>query len=362
MVIDYLNNIYNSGILQKSFLGNSIFSYIQIVALFCGLFITSLIIKKIVNSKLMVLAQKENSKLSKIEPFLKKIDSPITVIFFILGLSWSTNILNFNTNITQAIQKIISTLYIIIFATILIRVIDMLIFVYLKPKVKETKTDLDDSLLPILKKFSKIIIVVIAAISIISNFGFDISSLVAGLGIGGLAFALAAKDILSNLFGGISILFDKPFKSGQRIKFMGVDGFIDEIGIRTTKIKTLDGTQVIVPNAKFTDNLIENVTREEARKVVMNLGLTYDTTNTKIKKAMSLVQKIINENKHTKNEPLMAFTDFKDFSLNILVIYYIQNKDAILEAKNDINLEIKKAFEKNKIEFAFPTQTIHVKK
>jgi len=336
------------------FFGNMLYSYINFLFFILVLLFLSMVVKRIINKKLNNLA---DDKKNKLKPFLKKIDFQITLIFLLFGINFSHYFLIFTNQIKVIIENVSNVLYILFFTSLFFRLIDFISEIYIRKE-----SNLNRELVPILKKFIKLFIFIIAFIVILEKTGFDITSLVAGLGIGGLAFALAAKDILSNLFGGVSILIDKPFQIGQRIKFMGIDGFIDEIGIRTTKIKTLDGTQVIIPNAKFTDNMIENVSREESKKVVMNIGLIYSTTNTKINKAMKILKDIIVKNQNTKNEPLIAFNDFKESSLNILLVYYIENKSAILTTKNDINLEIKKQFEKNKIEFAYATQTIHVKR
>lgn len=233
---------------------------------------------------------------------------------------------------------------------------------YLKPLAAKSKTDLDDALVPILQRLSVFVVYAIAIIMILNHFGQEIGPLLAGLGIGGLAFALAAKDLLSNIFGSVTVLLDKPFTLGQRIRINGVDGTVKEINVRTTRIETLDGTQVYIPNAKFTDQIVENVAREEARKVMMTIGLVYGTTNKKMQEAVDVLNKILDKQKGLTETRFVYFTEFGAYSLNILVIYYIKDKDNILPIRHDVNMKIKEEFEKAGIEMAFPTQTIEVKK
>jgi len=233
---------------------------------------------------------------------------------------------------------------------------------YVTPLASKTKTDLDDTLIPILRKLIGFTIYAIALIMVLNHFGQEIGPLLAGLGIGGLAFALAAKDLLGNIFGSITVLTDKPFSIGQRVRVGGHDGFVKEISVRTTKIKTLDGTMLYVPNATFTSTIVENVSREPTRKVLMNIGVTYDTSNAKMKKAVEILNKILAKQKGLDGKHLVYFTEFGDFSLKILVIYYIKDKDNILPIKHDVNMQIKEQFEKAKIDMAFPTQTIELKK
>ena len=203
---------------------------------------------------------------------------------------------------------------------------------------------------------------------LIKSFGYDVTSLVAGLGIGGLAFALAAQPLLSNLFGGIAIIADKPFHIDDRIVIDGkYDGFVREIGMRSTIIETLNSTKLTIPNAVIATTVVENITREKARKITMNLGLTYNSSTKKIEEAIKILKEILEKNQFVVNNDkdcvsIVAFNEFKDFSLNINVIYYIKDLDNISKAKTEINLAIKEKFEKAGIEFAYPTQTVYVKK
>jgi len=173
---------------------------------------------------------------------------------------------------------------------------------------------------------------------------------------------MAAKDTLSNIFGGFTIFTDQPFKLKDRIKVIGIDGMVQEIGLRSTRIKTLEGRTVTIPNSKFTENPVENVSKEPSRKVVLNLGLTYDTTEIQMKKAMKILKDIAKNNKNLHEKILLSFNSFGDFALGILFIYYIKKGSDILETQSEISSEILKQFNKNKLEFAFPTQTIYTKK
>ena len=192
-----------------------------------------------------------------------------------------------------------------------------------------------------------------------NNAGFDVGALIAGLGIGGIAFAMAAKDSISNVFGGITIFADRHFRLNDRIKVDGYDGSVKDIGIRSTRLQTLEGRMVSIPNSKFTDTLVENVTSEPTRKVVLSLGLTYDTDHKQMNKAIEILKDIANSNESVDGNFKIAFSGFGDFSLNILFIYYITKEGDILMTQNDINMSILERFNNENLEFAFPTQTIY---
>ena len=173
---------------------------------------------------------------------------------------------------------------------------------------------------------------------------------------------MAAKDTIANIFGGFMIFMDKPFKLKDRIKIVGVDGTVKEIGLRSTRIQTLEGRLVTIPNMKFTENPVENVSAEPHRKVVLNLGLTYDTTPKKMELALKTLKSIAKKNKNIDEKILLSFNGFGDFAMNILFIYYIKKSSDILETQTKMNTAILTEFNKNKLEFAFPSQTIYTKK
>ena len=238
--------------------------------------------------------------------------------------------------------------------------LDALIEEYLVPLVEKSETDLDDQLLPIARKAIRVTIWIMAIIIGLDNAGYDIMAIVAGLGLGGLAFALAAKDSVAHLFGGFVLFTDKPFSINDRIITNGFDGIVQEIGIRSTRVRALDGREVTIPNEDIANNSIINVTSEPDRKITLDLGLTYDTSHDNMQKAMVLLQQIttqITEIDETKT--VTAFNAFGDFALNIRFIYFIKKGSNVFETKTKLNLEVLEKFNANGLEFAFPTQTIY---
>ncbi len=195
----------------------------------------------------------------------------------------------------------------------------------------------------------------------LNNAGYDVAALIAGLGIGGLALAMAAKDTVSNVFGGFTIFTDRPFTLNDRIKVAGYEGYIREIGLRSTRLQTLEGRVVTIPNSRFSDTPVENVTLEPSRKVVLNLGLTYDTSPEQMRRALDILTQIGTQHVELEDRLLVSFNGFGDFSMNILFIYYIKSGADILGTQTEINLLILDRFNAAGLEFAFPTQTLYTK-
>lgn len=314
-----------------------------------------------VSSKIVkVLASKTKSQLDDILSHL--LEKPIIFMIILAGFYIGAHQLTLPAKTGAIFDKAMVVLFTLNMSWIIINFIDAIIINYVQPMAEKSKSDLDDHLLPIIRKLVKVVLWVIVLIMIIKSFGFDVSALITGVGIGGLAFALAAQELLSNFFGGIAILSDKPFKLGDRIRVDQNEGWVREIGMRTTRIETLDGTQLVIPNSQIAKSILENVSREKARKIKLSIGLSYDTPQKKILKAQQIIHDLVVKNKYTENETEAALTDFGDSALIITINYWIKEADTakILSVKNEINLGIKERFEEEGINMAFPTRTVHI--
>ncbi len=236
-----------------------------------------------------------------------------------------------------------------------------------------TEIAIDSQLVGPIRKMLRIIVVVIAVLFIVSSvFGGDIRAWLAGLGIAGLAVSLAAQDSLKNLFGSITILIDRPFRVGERIVYGGHDGTIEEIGFRSTTLRTGTGHQVTIPNALIVNGSVENIGRRPFIRRKMDIGITYDTPQAKIEEALQIVKGILEEEgirepiHQTVNgnefPPRAFFDDLKADSLNIMVLYWFVPPAYwdYMEHAQRLNLRIFEEFERAQIEFAFPTQTLYL--
>lgn len=293
---------------------------------------------------------------------LDRLESPMAYFLGTFGIWKSIDWLTLTEIAEGRVDKVFYLVTVIFVAWALSRVVEALIKTYLSPIVEKSDSDLDDQILPLLTKTLKIVIWSMAIVIGLNNAGYDVGAIVAGLGIGGLALALAAQDSVKNLFGGFTIFTDKPFKIKDRVKVAGFDGNIEEIGIRSTRLRTLEGRMVTIPNSKFADSAIENVTSEPNRKVVLNLGLTYDTDELGVQKAIDIARSIVEGHEETDPAVAVGFNAFNDSALNVIVVYRIVSGGDILGTQTTINLEILKQFNAAKLEFAFPTQTLHLNK
>jgi MscS family membrane protein len=345
-------------LLTRTFYGNTIRDWL--VAM--GIILASIIVAKMIywlgQNLGRRLTAKTNTKLDDI--LLDLAEEPFVGAVVLFGIWLGVGTLTLSPNISEWVAKIFHVAIAIVVGWLLSRLFDSAYQNILVPIASKTDTDLDDQLLPIVRRGSRTIIWTLAIIVGLNNAGYNIGALLAGLGIGGLALAMAAKDTVSNMFGGFTIFYDQPFKLNERIKINGIDGIVEEIGLRSTRIRTLEGRLVTIPNATFSGSPVENVSREPTRKKVVTLGLTYDMTADHVEKAMAILKEVAAANEGVEEEPKLGFNSFGDFSLNILLIYYIKKDADILGTETAMNLAILRQFTDAGLDFAFPTQTVLV--
>ncbi len=230
---------------------------------------------------------------------------------------------------------------------------------------KTTESTIDDILVPLFGKTLRIFTVILAGIFLVQNLtGVKIGPLLASLGIGGIAVALAAKDSIANFFGTLTILFDKPFQVGERIVIDNYDGVVEDVGFRSTRIRLLTGHLVTIPNEKMVNSGLENIAKRPNIRWLTNIGITYDTPPEKIEKAVSILREIVadHEGMHPDFPPRVYFNGFNDWSLNILMVIWYHPPEywQFQEWVQRTCLEITWQFSSEGIDFAFPTRTLHL--
>ena len=346
--------------LTKGFYGNTIKEWLIALSIIFGSFILGKILYLISTKFLRKLTSKTKTELD--DHLIDRLEKPIIFAIIIIGVWIGLKTLNLHPDIESWFSKSYIILIAFNISWVMTRTVETVMDLYILPLTERSKTDFDNQIYPIVKKSVIYIIWAIGIIVGLNNAGYNVGAILASLGIGGLAMAMAAKDTVSNFFGGITIFTDKPFKVGDRIKIAGFDGTVTELGIRSFHLKTLQGTVVTIPNSKVTDSCVENVSLEESRKITLNLGLTYQTEPEKIKLAMDLLGQIAIEHTSVHDKYLISFNSFGDSSLGILFIYYIKKGEDILGTQSEMNLKILTLFNQNRLDFAYPTQTLFIEK
>lgn len=234
---------------------------------------------------------------------------------------------------------------------------------YLETIAGKNETNLDNHVVPLIKKILRVFVVIVGGLFILNNLDVNITALLAGLSIGGLAVALAAQDTLKNMFGSFMIFVDKPFSVGHWISSGDIDGTVEEVGFRSTRIRTFRNSLTYVPNGKLADSTIDNHGLRQFRRFFTHISVTYDTPPDLIEVFVVGLRKIVENHPNTRKDfYIVEFNDMGDFSLRIMfyIFFAVPTWGEELRARHEILIEVVKLAEKLGVRFAFPTQTVHM--
>jgi small-conductance mechanosensitive channel len=345
-------------LLQGTFFGNTVLSYI-IVA---GVIVVGLVAVKIVTSVVINALHKWTAKTaSKLDDLIIEILRKNAVPLLYYGVFY---VATRSLVLPSALGKTIDIIGVVLLTFLSIRFISGLVaYTFEKYWLKDADQEKKRGLKGMMPAIN-VVIWGLGIIFLLDNLGFEISTVIAGLGIGGIAVALAAQAVLGDLFSYVSILMDRPFETGDFI-ILGNDhlGTIEHIGIKTTRIRSLGGEQLVLSNSDLTNSRIRNYKRMQKRRVVFKLGVTYQTPSDKLKEIPGIIKNIITGVEDTTFDRA-HFSGYGDFSLNIEIVYYVLSSDynKYMDTQQAINLAIYVEFEKRDIEFAYPTQTLFLEK
>ncbi|WP_077154423.1 mechanosensitive ion channel family protein [Bacteroides bouchesdurhonensis] len=289
------------------------------------------------------------------------LESPIKFAVILLGIWIAIHRLVYPDSFVKVVDNAYRILIILDITWIFARLFSGLLQIYWR----HNSDGKANTMMPVIKRTILVIVWIIGLVMALSNIGVNISALLGTLGIGGIAFALAAQDTVKNIFGAFTIFTDKPFSIGDTINVNGTEGTVVDVGVRSTKILGYDRRITTLPNYKITDTSIINISSEPMRRVTVKLGLTYDTTPEKMKEALDILRAIPKRMENVSENPSdisAVFTDYADSALVITYNYYIKKQGDILKVTSDMNLEILTSFNKAGLDFAFPTQTLYINK
>jgi len=342
--------------------GNTGMDYASALLWFIGLMISFKIIKSILIGWLKRLARKTKSD---IDDFAIQVINELKPPFY---LSVAIYVAAKQLALVSFVDKIIVVTVITVLIVQAILVAQKIIDYLLENKLYSKIAGEDDAknkmaIIRLLSQITKALLWILGVLMILSNLGVNINSLIAGLGIGGVAIAFALQGVLGDLFSSAMIFLDQPFKVGDQVRAGADTGTVRKVGMRTSRITTMTGEELVISNTEISSSRVHNLSRRERRRVSFNLGVTYDTGSKKLKEIPDIIEGIVKSEKDTKFGRA-RFVTFGDSALIFEVVYHANVKDINLfkELQERINLAIYEEFEKKKIEFAYPSQTVYVNK
>lgn len=288
---------------------------------------------------------------------IKRIDTPIALGVVLIGMRYALKLLEFPHLLNSYVHRGFVLMVSLTFTWLLTRIVRAAIEFYFRQNTESAEGKTEKQIMQVAKRASVVVLWSIGAVVGLNNAGFDVGALIAGLGIGGLALALAAQDTVKNIIGGLVVFFDKPFYMGDVIKVKEVEGTVVYTGIRSTRIRTGAGRIITIPNAHFTDNAIENVTLEPAKRIVTYLSLPYETSAEKIDEAILILKNIVEQSPDVNHyDSIIYLEKFSPSSVDINFTYFIKKGSDTHTTQTDVNREVIRKFKAAGIEFAYPTQ------
>ncbi len=339
---------------------------IEQVGIAFSILLGSLIVRRLIHVTFDRFARRvtSRSRTDLDDLLVEALSKPMRKFPIVVGLYFALNALHPPQIVLDGGQKLLALAISLLLMWLMLRLVNVGTEV-LHRWAQRTDSALDNQLVPLVSKAAKVTVGLLAVLLVLQNLGYSISGLIAGLGVGGLAVALAAQKTLSDVFGSVMLLVDRPFTVGDWIKSPDgqVEGVIEEIGFRSTKIRTFEKTLIYVPNSRLADFIIDNIDRRPIRRVWITVGVTYDTTRSQMQKAVSEIRSMLASHEGVDQDFfIVRFTDFGASSLDIMVYYFANTTawDDYLAVREDVNLKIVGILEELGMEIAFPTQSVRL--
>ncbi|GGK74341.1 mechanosensitive ion channel family protein [Rufibacter glacialis] len=361
-------------ILRFTFLGNTVQQYLIFIGIMLSGFLFKTLVSKLFSAILFKAVVQRFTKDVTTEEFKRLLVTPFEVISFLVFFYVAFDQLNYppelglpgkeELGLKRILQRIYSIFLICALTWVIMRLVDFIGMMFSK-RAARTLSKLDDQLVPFFVDFSKVIIVIIGFFVILGTvFKVNVAGLVAGLGVGGLAIAFAAKESLENLLASFTIFLDHPFVVGDLVQVGEITGTIEKIGFRSTRIRTLEKSYVTLPNKSMIDKPLDNLTLRTFRRVKFDIFLTHSTTAEQLQAIVTDIQALIDGYPRTNQDGRIRFINIGPYSKDIMVLYFIDSVDydIYIDVKEEINYQIVEIVKKHGAAFAFPTQTVYLKR
>ena len=320
-------------------------------------FVLSKIAQTLLKGRIAKLVKKTESQLDDV--LLETLGTPLYWVILIKGLEISTHFLVLPTGLYDFVDGIATVVLTMFAAWALSNLVGGLRTVYIDPITAATETKLDDQLVPLAEKAVKVGIWTLAILVAFANLGYDILSLLTGLGIGGLALAMAAQDTLANVFGSLTIFADRPFQVEDRVTVDGMTGVVEDVGLRTCRVRLDDGTLVTIPNSALTGNPVSNHTAAGGRRYDGCIGLVYETSSGEVERAIAGMKDVLAAHDKVRDDYFVDLLNFGDSALELQFWYWVVPASDYWAVVGEVNRSLLKLCEQEGWDMAFPSMTIY---
>ncbi|WP_242921439.1 mechanosensitive ion channel family protein [Pontibacter liquoris] len=360
--------------LNYEFLGNTVTNYLWFAGILLFGFLFKTMLSKLL-SGLMFRVVKRFSQEDNLPVFRRLLLQPLEMLLFLVFLYFAFKSLDYPLDPTQAIRKnepflktfMLRTYQVFVIVAVTWAVLRFVDFIahMLSHRAERTSSKLDDQLVPFFKDFTKVFIAILSFLVMLGTvFGVNVAGLIAGLGVGGLAIAFAAKESIENLLASFTIFLDQPFVVGDLVQVADITGTVEKIGFRSTRIRTLEKSFVTLPNKFMIDKALDNLSLRTFRRANFMINLTYNTTSAQMRAIVRELQEYIDQHPSTNQDGRIRFSALSPSSKDVMVLYFVDTMDwnEYINVKEEINYKIVEIVERNGAQFAFPSQTVYLER
>lgn len=346
--------------LKMQVLGNPLWHYLALLIYIVLAFYVSKLLDYVIQVQLRRWASRTATKFDDL--VLELLHGPVKIVCFVFLLHLGLQVFAWSLWVATMISRGLTIVVAFSLTYVAVKFVDLVMGLWQQRVESAQEGVLDMHLFPIIRKTLKVFVIIIGVLVTSQNLGLNINSLLASLSIGGLAVGLAAQDTLSNLFGAVAILADKPFRVGDHIQLDSIEGKVETIGLRSTRVRNLDGFLVTIPNKTMASSNIVNVSKRPSIKTVINLGVTYETPAARVERAVQIIDEVFRPHPRTA-DLVVSFNKFDSSALNIQLVHWWNGTDvkAYSLGLQTLNLELKRRLDEEKISLAFPSQTVYLR-
>jgi MscS family membrane protein len=338
--------------LDQVYFGNTMDRYLYFFLIIIGAAILARMVYYFFKNSARKMAKKTKTNIDDL--IIDFVEEPITLLFVIGGFFFAFKVLAMTAPVTKFVNQVIFIVFLLAVTWLITRMFDVLVETFLTPLASKTETKLDDQIIPVITTMVKVSIWVMVVIVMLSEMGYDVLSLITGLGVGGAAIAIAAKESLGQMFGGLNIFMNKPYQMDDTIVYKGIEGKVEEVGLRMTSIRTVEDTRILVPNSEISNNLLENLSARRARRALLFVAVAPETDAEGLERCSDLIKKALEKTPGVRKGVSCDLYDFVSYSMTFRIVYWIEDIPNYFRLRHTANIAVKRALENAGVRLAAP--------
>lgn len=340
------------GILNQVYFGNTMDRYLYFFLIIIGAVILARMVYYFFKSSARKMAKRTKTSLDDV--IIDFVEEPLTLLFVVGGVFLAFKVLVMTPSATTFVSQVIFIVFLLAVTWLITRMFDVLVETFLRPLASKTETKLDDQIIPIISTMVKVSIWVMVIIVMLSEMGYDVLSLITGLGVGGAAIAIAAKESLGQMFGGFSIFMNKPYQMDDAIIYKGIEGTVEEVGLRMTTMRTVEDSRLLIPNSEISNNLLENLSARRARRALLFVAVAPETDAEKLQRCSDYIKKTLEKTPGLRKGASCDLYDFVSYAMTFRIVYWVEDIPNYFQLRHAANIAVKRALEEAGARLASP--------